>query len=87
MKLGYAHLKPEQVAVFNAFVGGRDVFAALPTGYGKSVCFAILPHVFDILRGFSGSIVLCVSPLTSLMLDQRSKAYKAYMVDWSLHDQ
>ncbi len=66
---------------------------SLPTGYGKSLIYAILPLVFDKIRGkgmeiccFSyhnselcslkctrGSIVLCISPLTSLMMDQRNK--------------
>lgn len=32
-----AHLKPEQIAVIKAFVSRQDVFAALPTGYRKSV--------------------------------------------------
>ena len=57
------------------FVGGHDVFAALPTGIGKSLCFAILPVLFDILRNNteSTSIVLCISPLVSLMTDQKAK--------------
>ena len=71
--LGYKSLKPQQIAVIKAFVSGRDVFAVLPTGYRKSVCFAILPLVFDSLCSSTDSIVLCVSPLTSLMLDQHSK--------------
>ena len=41
-QLGYQKL---QAKVLNAFVGGRDVFVALPTGYGKSLCFALLPHI------------------------------------------
>ena len=45
----------------------------LPTGYGKSLCFALLPLVFDYLRGEANtSIVICVSPLTSLM-EQRTR--------------
>ena len=67
--LGYESLKPQQIAVIKAFVSGRDVFAALPTGYGKSVCFAILSLVFDSLHSSTASIVLCVFPLLSLMLD------------------
>ena len=39
--LGYAGLKPEQKLVLKAFVGGRDVFVALPTGYGKSLCYTL----------------------------------------------
>ena len=74
-KLGYRDLKPEQGEVVKAFVEGSDVFAALPTGCGKSLCFAILPLVYDILRGHTTptSIVVCVSPLVALMMDQKSK--------------
>ena len=72
-RIGYSQLRPEQITVVKAFVGGKDVFVCLPTGYGKSLCFAILPFVYDALRATTGSIVLCVSPLTSLMLDQRNK--------------
>ena len=38
---------PNQLEVVEAFVKGRDVIAVLPTGYGKSLCFACLPLVFD----------------------------------------
>lgn len=71
-RLGYETLKPEQETVVREFLSGRDVFAALPTGYGKSMCYACLPYAFDNMRGKEGSIVICVSPLTSLMVDQRA---------------
>ena len=32
---GYEKLREEQEKILRAFVGGRDVFAALPTGYGN----------------------------------------------------
>ena len=36
-KLGYDMLKPEQEAALLSFLGGRDVFVSLPTGYDKSM--------------------------------------------------
>ena len=42
----------------------------MPTGSGKSLCYSILPRVFDILRPGSRSIVLVISPLLALMKDQ-----------------
>ena len=50
-KLGYAALKLQQQEVVVNFLSGRDVFAVLPTGYGKSLCYALLPLAFDLLEG------------------------------------
>ena len=36
----------------------------------ESLCFALLPHVFDCSKEKHGPMVICVSPLTSLMMDQ-----------------
>ena len=70
-KLGYTKLRPNQEKVVEYFVQGRDVFVGLPTGSGKSLCYCILPTVFDMLRGSNGlSIVVVVSPLIALMKDQ-----------------
>ena len=44
-------LKPKQLEAIEAFVAGRDLFASLPTGYGKSVIYAILPLLFDKFQG------------------------------------
>ena len=52
----------------------NDTFVILPTGYGKSLCYSLLPYIFDSLRRKEdSSIVLCVSPLVSLMIDQKQK--------------
>ena len=91
--LGYDNLKDKQKEAVVAFLQGNDTFVSLPTGYGKSVIFAILPGAFDKYKGkyntrracldllaflstsagTSGSIVVCISPLTSLMMDQHAK--------------
>ena len=36
-RLGYDMLKPEQEAALLSFLGGRDVFVSLSTGYGKTL--------------------------------------------------
>ena len=43
MELGYSSMKPEQVEGTVAIIKGRDVFAILSTGFGKSFCYACLP--------------------------------------------
>ena len=53
-----------------SFFCGNDMFVSLPTEYGKYVCFAVLPFLFDHIRNTSGSIVLCISLLTFLMQEQ-----------------
>ena len=68
---GISQLKEEQRKAIDAFVSGIDVFVCLPTGFGKTVCYIVLPVVFDALRKVSGeSIIVVVSPLKSLMADQ-----------------
>lgn len=50
---------------------GNDVFIALPTGYGKSLCYAALPYAFDTLKtAGTPSSVIVVSSLIALMKDQ-----------------
>ena len=34
-----------------SFAQGKDTFVVLPTGYGKSLIYAVLPLVFDAKRG------------------------------------
>ena len=59
------------------FVVGIGVFVrALPTGFGQSLCYALIPLVFDVLQGGGSNqrIVIVVSPLTSLMMEQRGQS-------------
>ena len=71
-RMGFSKLTPQQEQATTAFVNGKDVFVSLPTGSGKTACFALLPITFDILLGEEGCIVIVVSPLTALMKDQVS---------------
>ena len=67
-------LKQEQQAAIQTVYGGGDVFVWLPTGFGKSICFEVLPFVYDYKLGRAGtptcSLVLVLSPLVSLMVNQ-----------------
>ena len=71
---GYSCLKDEQEKALKAFAGGNDVFVSLPTGYGKSLCYALLTSIFDKKRRLTEkeSIAMIVSPLIALMKDQSS---------------
>ena len=69
-RLGCSKLCPQQEEVVRKFVQGHNVFVSLPTGSGKSLCYCILPEVFDILRQVKDtSMFLVVSPLIALMKD------------------
>ena len=74
-KLGYSALKAEQLKVVSQFVSGKDVFAVSPTGYGKSLFFAILPFVFDATQAsqdHNEAIVIVVTPLVATDTDGKS---------------
>ena len=84
--LGYPYLKEKQKEAVKSLMKGNDVFVALPTGYGKSVIFAVLPSAFDRYKGkhirFKARVTVpmynigtcgSISPLTSLMMDQHAK--------------
>ena len=61
--IGIANSKEKQKAVITYFVEGNDV-SHLAYGVRKVFCFALLPLVFDRLRGEKmASVVICVSPL------------------------
>ena len=44
-------VKDKQMDAIVSFMLGNDVFVSLPTGYGKSLIFAMLPMAFDLYKG------------------------------------
>jgi ATP-dependent DNA helicase RecQ len=60
---GYSSFRPLQREICEAALAGRDVFALLPTGGGKSLCFQLPALVRD-------GLTVVVSPLIALMKDQ-----------------
>ena len=64
LSLGYSSLKQGQRDIIVEFVLGSDVFAILPTGYGKSLYYACRPRVYNCLLDATSSIVVVVTPLT-----------------------
>ena len=72
------NLKPKQVQCLEAIYSGRDVLAVLPTGYGKSLIFHLLPSL--LLKMMNSQrpvpslsfcpVIIVVSPLNALIKDQ-----------------
>ena len=80
--LGFANisLKEKQYEVLRELVvKNSDVLAVLPTGYGKSLIYQLLPPVLNFMEGSSAKkfSVMVISPLNALVRDQIVKIREA----------
>jgi ATP-dependent DNA helicase RecQ len=62
-RLGFDSFRPGQREVIEDVIARNDVFAMLPTGSGKTLCYLLSGSLL-------GGLTLVVSPLLSLMEDQ-----------------
>ncbi|KAH3823326.1 hypothetical protein DPMN_125124 [Dreissena polymorpha] len=74
-------LKPEQVQTLQDLWNGIDTVAILPTGFGKSIIYQLLPYLIQKKTGAAEPMIaIVVAPLNSIMEDQiqslRSKNLK-----------
>jgi len=64
-------LKDQQVEAVKRLSEGKDVLMWFLTGYGKSICYQLLPFVFDVKLGRTNaplvdrSVILVIFPLVS----------------------
>ena len=82
-KLGIANLRLQQEAPMQAIFDGKDAIVLMPTAGGKSLLYQ-LPAVMD----DTGKLILVISPLKALQLDQveslRSKGIRAAVLNSDL---
>jgi len=66
---GFQGFRPHQEDIVRSIQGGRDVFAVMPTGGGKSLCYQLPSRMLP-------GTTLVISPLIALMKDQVDAACK-----------
>ena len=60
---GLNNVKPQQLDAIRACLRDKDTLITLPTGFGKSLCFQLIPAL-------TGGTVIVICPLLALAADQ-----------------
>ncbi|MGC1119840.1 MAG: RecQ family ATP-dependent DNA helicase [Candidatus Methanofastidiosia archaeon] len=64
---GFDQFKLGQKEIIELILTGKDAFAVMPTGHGKSLCYQIPAIAFSLL---TEGLTVIISPLQALMRDQ-----------------
>ena len=75
---GFDTLKDKQMEIVTNYIKKKDVIGLLPTGYGKSMCYLVPPLV-------KKKVIFIISPLISLMEDQKEKLVEMNIPVAALH--
>jgi ATP-dependent DNA helicase RecQ len=71
-------IKDKQLELISYYMDNKDVIGLLPTGYGKSLCYLLPPLI-------SNKAIFIISPLISLMEDQKEKLINMNIPVAALH--
>jgi ATP-dependent DNA helicase RecQ len=74
----YSTFRPQQEAIIQSVLDGKDTLALLPTGGGKSICYQVPALMLE-------GLCLVVSPLIALMKDQVANLEKRGIAAAALH--
>ena len=65
------NLKAEQKSVLESVFNGNDTVAVLPTGFGKSLIFQLIPYMISIKQSSTCPLMtIVITPISAIMEDQ-----------------
>ena len=89
------NVKTKQIQALDSILRGKDTLCILPTGFGKSLIYQMIPAAFSKMHNVEKPIVVILSPLLSLISDQvkssktlpESLGVKAAALDLKIYSQ
>ena len=67
-------IRPKQLEAIVSLCNGKDTLCLLPTASGKSLIYQLLPSVYKEMGKSTNPILIIISPLVALMIDQVEEA-------------